>query len=347
MNKLINALLTALLALAIGAAAIALMGQSPWESYVELVKGALVGKFNLGGTLEKFVPLLLTALAFAVASKGAVFNVGVEGELYLGAMAAAWVGTSFGPMPWPVHLSLCFAAAVIAGAMWAMIPGFLKAYWDVNEVCVTILANYVAIFFTSYLVNYPLSSGLGAPQTTPIPDYLMLTRIMPPSMANTGLFLSLAILGVCYWVVHKSTWGYKLRAVGENRHYAEHVGINPRAVMVWAMAASGAMGGIAGAIQVTGVFGCFVDNFSPGLAFDGMLASLIARNDIRLIPILSFFLAALKSGALGMERFTGVPKALVDTVIALFILLASMEGLFNFRFKLRAKSGSKGSVGRG
>ncbi|WP_245522618.1 ABC transporter permease [Thermanaerovibrio velox] len=246
MNKFLNSILTALLALAVGAAAIALMGQNPVESYVELVKGALVGKFNLGGTLEKFVPLLLTALAFSVASKASVFNVGVEGELYLGAMAAAWVGVAFGPMPWPIHLLLCFAAAVLAGALWALVPGYLKAYYDVNEVCVTILANYVAIFFTSYLVNYPLSSGLGAPQTTPVPDYLLLTRIMPPSMANTGLFLSLAILVACYWVVHKSTWGYRLRAVGENRQYAEHVGINSKAVMLWAMAASGAMGGSSG-----------------------------------------------------------------------------------------------------
>ncbi|WP_281744638.1 ABC transporter permease [Thermanaerovibrio acidaminovorans] len=335
MGRYLNGLLTAALALGIGAAAIALMGQSPVEAYVELLKGAFVGKFNLGGTLEKFVPLLLTALAFAVASKASVFNVGVEGELYLGAMAAAWVALSVKSVPAPIHLILCFGAAVLAGGLWAAIPGALKAHYGVNEVCVTILANYVAIFFTSYLVNYPLSSGLGAPQTTPVPDHLMLSRIMPPSMANSGLFIALAILVGTYWVVHKSTLGYRLRAVGENRHYAEHVGIDAKATMIWAMVASGAFGGIAGAIQVLGVFGCFVDNFSPGLAFDGMLASLIARNDIRLIPILSFFLAALKAGALGMERFTGVPKALVDTVIALFILLASMEGLFKFKMGSR------------
>ncbi|ACZ18798.1 inner-membrane translocator [Thermanaerovibrio acidaminovorans DSM 6589] len=335
MGRYLNGLLTAALALGIGAAAIALMGQSPVEAYVELLKGAFVGKFNLGGTLEKFVPLLLTALAFAVASKASVFNVGVEGELYLGAMAAAWVALSVKSVPAPIHLLLCFGAAILAGGLWAAIPGALKAHYGVNEVCVTILANYVAIFFTSYLVNYPLSSGLGAPQTTPVPDHLMLSRIMPPSMANSGLFIALAILVGTYWVVHKSTLGYRLRAVGENRHYAEHVGIDAKATMLWAMVASGAFGGIAGAIQVLGVFGCFVDNFSPGLAFDGMLASLIARNDIRLIPILSFFLAALKAGALGMERFTGVPKALVDTVIALFILLASMEGLFKFKMGSR------------
>ena len=104
------------------------------------------------------------------------------------------------------------------------------------------------------------------------------------------------------------------------------------------MAASGALGGMAGAIQVLGVFGYFMDNFSPGIAFDGMLAALIARNDLRLVPVLAFFLAALKAGALGMERFTGIPKALVDAIIAVFILLAAMEGLFLLRRRARKEA---------
>jgi len=107
--------------------------------------------------------------------------------------------------------------------------------------------------------------------------------------------------------------------------------------MVWGMAASGALGGMAGAIEVMGIYGYFLDNFSPGIAFDGMLAALIARNDIRLVPVLAFFLAALKAGALGMERFTGIPKSLVDAVIAVFILLAAMEGLFVLRRRLKGK----------
>ena len=337
-SALANSLLTVLTALGAGALAMAVMGHSPLEAYAELFRGAFVGKFNLGGTLERFVPLLLTALAFAVSSKVAVFNVGVEGELYLGAIAAAWAGVAFGGMPSSLHISLCLALAMGVGAAWAAVPGALKAYYDVNEVCTTILANYVAVFLTSYLVNHPLASGLGAPQTAPVAQSARLFRLLPPSQANAGLFIALATLVLVYWVVHHSTLGYRMRAVVENRGYAAHVGIRPEPVMVWGMAASGALGGMAGAIQVLGVFGYFVDNFSPGIAFDGMLAALIARNDIRLVPVLAFFLAALKAGALGMERFTGIPKALVDAIIAVFILLAAMEGLFLLRRRVRKEA---------
>ena len=337
-SALANSVFTVLAALGVGALAMAALGHSPLEAYGELFKGAFVGKFNLGGTLERFVPLLLTALACAVSSKVAVFNVGVEGELYLGAIAAAWAGVAFGGMPSPLHIGLCLALAMAVGAAWAAVPGALKAYYDVNEVCTTILANYVAVFLTSYLVNHPLASGLGAPQTAPVAASARLFRLLPPSQANAGLFLALIALGVTYWVVHHSTLGYRMRAVGENRGYAEHVGIRSKPVMVWGMAASGALGGMAGAIQVLGVFGYFVDNFSPGIAFDGMLAALIARNDLRLVPVLAFFLAALKAGALGMERFTGIPKALVDAIIAVFILLAAMEGLFLLRRRDRKEA---------
>jgi simple sugar transport system permease protein len=331
-----NTLLTILASLLVGAVAIALLGYSPLEAYEELFKGAFWGKFNFGGTLERFVPLLLTALAFAVSSKVAVFNVGVEGELYLGAIAAAWIGAMPG-IPGPIHVPLCIAVAMVAGALWAAIPGAMKAYWRVNEVCTTILANYVAIYITSYLVGYPLSAKTGVPQTVPILPSAQLTQFLLPSRANTGIFIALVTLAATWWLVHRSTWGYRLRAVGENPGYAEHVGIRSKATMVWGMAASGALGGMAGAIEVMGIYGYFLDNFSPGIAFDGMLAALIARNDIRLVPVLAFFLAALKAGALGMERFTGIPKSLVDAIIAVFILLAAMEGLFILRRRLGKK----------
>ncbi|MBL3592215.1 MAG: ABC transporter permease [Synergistaceae bacterium] len=339
MNKssTLSTLVTVVVSLLFGAVVVALLGHSPAEAYRELFRGAFWGRFNFGGTLERFVPLLLTALAFAVSSKVAVFNVGVEGELYLGAIAAAWVGAALTGVAAPIHIGLCLMAAMAVGGAWAAIPGALKAYWRVNEVCVTILANYVAIYITSYLVGYPLSAGTGVPQTAALAATARLARILPPSRANSGLFIALAALLVTWWIVHRSTWGYKMRAVGENAGYAEHVGIRSRVTMVWGMVFSGALGGMAGAIEVMGLYGYFLDGFSPGIAFDGMLAALIARNDIRLVPLLAFFLAALKAGSLGMERFTGIPKSLVDAIIAMFILLAAMEGLFLFRRGARGK----------
>jgi simple sugar transport system permease protein len=230
-----------------------------------------------------------------------------------------------------VHIPLCLAVGMIAGGLWAIIPAALKAYWKVNEVCVTILMNYVATYITSYLVAYPLSGKTGVPQTPALASSARLLRIMRPSRANIGIFIAIAALALVWFILTRTTWGYRIRQVGQNPSFAEYAGIRPKATMIWGMIMSGALGGLAGSIEVMGIYGYFLDGFSQGIAFDGMLASLIAKNDLKMVPVLAFFLAVLKTGALGMERFTGVPKALVDSIIAVFILIAAMEGLSMFK----------------
>lgn len=329
-NSLQNAVFTISFSLLLGGVIIWALGYNPIEAYIQLFKGAFVGKLNFGGTLERFVPLLLTALAFAVSAKVSVFNVGVEGELYLGAIFAAWVGFAF-KLPPVLHIAACFFAAMLVGALWAAIPGFLKAYYKVNEVCVTILMNYVAIYITSYLVAQPFSARTGVPQTPMVAESARLFRFLRPSRSNIGVFIAIAALIIVWLILYRTTWGYRIRQVGQNSTFANYVGIHSNATIVCGMMLSGGIGGLAGAIEVMGIYGYFLDGFSPGIAFDGMLASLIAKNDIKMIPFLAFFLAVLKAGALGMERFTGVPKALVDTVIAVFILVAAMEGIAMFK----------------
>lgn len=335
-NDYINTFLSILVSLVVGGIVVALMGFNPLETYKQLFVGAFAGKFNFGGTLEKFVPLMLTGIAFAVSSQVAVFNVGVEGELYLGAIAAAWAGFAIKGLPAFVHIPLCLAIAMAVGALWGAIPGSLKAYFGVNEVCVTILLNYVAQYLASFLVNYPLSAHGGTPQTPQIAASATLKQIMLPSRANTGLFIAIVAVIIIYWIVFHTTYGYKMRSVGTNFHYTEYIGIDAKKTMVSGMMLSGAIGGLAGAIEVMGIYGYFLDSFSNGIAFDGMLAALIAKNNFILTPILAMFLAVLKSGALSMERFTGVPKSLVDAIIATFILLATMEGLFTIRKRKKA-----------
>ena len=336
-SKYINLLLTIVVSMLIGAAIMLALGFDPLEAYFQLFKGAFVGKLNLGTTLQKFVPLLLTSMAFAISSKVGVFNVGVEGELYLGAMAAAWVGFTFIGLPAPIHIVFTFAFAMLVGAAWAYIPGSLKARWGVNEVCVTILMNYVAIFITSYLVNGPFSAKTGVPQTPAVAAGVKLTQFMKPSQAHTGLFVAIAAVAIIFWLMSSSTIGYKFTSVGLNPLHAQYVGIDPKKTMIRAMMLSGAVGGMAGCIEVLGVYGYFLDNFSSGIAMDGMLAALIVKSDIKMVPFMAFFLAVLKSGALGMERYTGVPKAIVDTIIAVFIVFATMEALFTFQKKRKVK----------
>lgn len=341
----ISLILSLLTAFVIGAIIILIMGFNPIEGYIQLFKGAFKGNFNFGGTLQIFVPLMLSALAFAVAAKVGIFNIGVEGELYLGAIAAAWVGASLTGLPAIVHIPICLLVAGIAGAAWAFIPGYLKAYFDVNEVTVTILLNYVAIFFTNYLVNGSLSAQSGVAKTKDIMESAKLSLIMKPSRANAGLFIAIGILALCYWLIFHTSIGYRIRAVGINKKFSEYIGIREKRIMVLGMMISGVIGGVAGGIEVMGVYGYFLGNFSVGIGFDGMLIALIAKNDLKMIPFMSFFIAILKAGALGMERFTGIPKSLIDIIIAIFILLVAMEGLYERRKKKNiAVSNEKSTV---
>jgi len=332
-------LLTMLLALAIGALFILFIGENPLEAYGALIRGAFNGKLKIGTTLASFTPLLLTSCAFAVAAKAGAFNVGVEGEVFLGGITAAYIGINWTFLPAPVLLIVCFLGAMIVAALWALIPAVLKAYYRVSEVCVTILMNSVALYITSYLVRGPMSAGVANAQSLPVTANL--PQFMKPSSVNAGLFIALITVVFMIWVLNKTTFGYKVKTVGTNPSHAEYVGISPKKIFIQSMMLSGALGGMAGCIEVLGVHGYFLNNFAAGLGSNGMLASLIVKNNLVFAPFMSFFLAVLKSGAMGMQQSTGVPKSIVDTITAVFIIVATMELLFQFKDKKNKKEKSK------
>lgn len=340
-QKIINLLITVVISMLVGAVLIGVLGNNPWQAYGALFQGAFVGKLNFGTTLANFAPLLLTAYAFIIPADASFFNCGVEGELYLGAITAAFVGYNFKGLPGSLHIVLCFLCAMIVGALWSLIPAVLKVRWNVNEVCVTILMNYVAMYIASYLVNGPMSAKTGTAQTPAVADNTQLAKFLVPSQANTGIFIAIAVTIFLYWMMNHSTVGYEIRSVGQNPHFSEYIGISPVKSMVNSMLISGAIGGMTGCIFVLGVYGYFLDNFSMGIAFNGMLAALIVGNDYKLTPFLAFFIAALQSGAQGMERNTGVPKSIVDVIISIFIIFATMEALFSFLSKKKKNSTAK------
>lgn len=319
-------------ALLIGVIIMAAIGENPIEGFYQLFRGAVGNKFNLGSTLEKFVPLLLTGLAYMVAERAGMFNMGVEGELYLGALAAAAIAiylprTLSG---WLI-VTLSIMGSMLVGALWALIPALLKLHLRVNEVCSTILFNYIAIYFTTFMVLEPMDGGASSPQSLPIASQAVLPKIMPPSRANIGLFFALIILIVVWWFFDRTTLGYRINQSGQNPLFAQTMGISPRKYSTIGMMLSGALGGIAGALEVLGIYGMFLGNFSNNMAFDGMLAALIAEGSYVALGVLSLFIAALKVGALGMERYTMLPQSLIDTIIACFILFATMKRLFQVK----------------
>ena len=335
----LNFLLSLLLPFALGALIVYLLGHDPQQAIRALFRGAFVGRLSLGTTLQKWVPILLTGLAFCITAQVKYFNLGVEGCFYMGALFSAGAGFLITGLPWHLHIPLCFFIGTFAGAAWAAIPGFLRTKWQVNESCSTIMFNYVAMQFASFMIINPWSAQSAASQTVPILKSAELSRLMPPSRANSGLFMALALYAAVFWMIRKTRLGFKLRSTGANPFFTDYVGIDTKRAVILATALSGATGGFAGAIETLGVYGNIIDGFSGWSAFDGMLAALISKNNLWLLPVYSFMIAALKTGALGMERFTGVPKALIDTLIALLIILLSMDNIF--RFSRRADSAFK------
>ena len=339
LSSLRKILLTMFLALAIGALFIIGIGENPIDAYGALLKGAFSGKLRLGTTLAGFTPLLLTSIAFAVAAKAGAFNVGVEGEVFLGGITAAYIGVNWTFLPKPFLYLACFLGAMAVAAVWAYIPAALKAYYGVNEVCTTILMNTVALYITSYLVSGPMSAGTANAQSLPVT--VTLHQFMKPSSANVGILIAIAVVLIVIYMLNKTSWGYKIRTVGLNPSHAAYVGISSRRVFISAMMLSGMLGGIAGCIEVLGVHGYFLNNFATGLGSNGMLASLIVKNNMIFTPFMAFFLAVLKAGAMGMQQTTGVPKALVDTITAVFIIIATMETAFQFKQKRKLKKEEK------
>ena len=335
LSSLRKILLTMFLALAIGTLFIIGIGENPIDAYGALLKGAFSGKLRLGTTLAGFTPLLLTSIAFAVAAKAGAFNVGVEGEVFLGGITAAYIGVNWTFLPKPFLYLACFLGAMAVAAAWAYIPAALKAYYGVNEVCTTILMNTVALYITSYLVSGPMSAGTANAQSLPVT--VTLHQFMKPSSANVGILIAIAVVLIVIYMLNKTSWGYKIRTVGLNPSHADYVGISSRRVFISAMMLSGMLGGIAGCIEVLGVHGYFLNNFATGLGSNGMLASLIVKNNMIFTPFMAFFLAVLKAGAMGMQQTTGVPKALVDTITAVFIIIATMETAFQFKQKRKLK----------
>ena len=270
-DGIIRILLTMVLALLIGAILIVAIGEDPILAYKALLKGAFVGKLSLGTTLASFTPLILTSTAFVVAATAGAFNVGVEGEVFLGGLVAAYIGYKWTFLPAPLLYIACFAGAMLVTACWAFIPAYLKAYYNVSEVCSTILMNSVALYITSYFVSGPMSAGSANPQSPPVA--VRLHQFMRPSSANVGLFLAIAIVLGIIWMLYKTSLGYRFRLVGTNPRFADYSGIDSKKVFIQAMMLSGMLGGIAGTIEVLGVYGYFLNNFATGLGSNGMLAA--------------------------------------------------------------------------
>ena len=331
--------LTLLVALIMGAIVMELSGKDSLGAYQVLFESALGSKTAIANTLLAATPLIFSGLGGAIAFRAGVFNVGVEGAIYVGAFGAAWVGFTFLGLPGAVLIPLGFLMAAVVGGIWCYFPGLLKARLNVNEIVTTIMLNYVAILLTSYLVNYPFRlPGLANAMSAEVAPQALLARLAPPSQLSTGFIIAVIAAIVIAFLFKRLRLGFELRTVGDNPMFARWSGMPAAGVIEKVMFISGLLGGLAGAVQVLGVNYRFVANFSPGYGFTGIAIALLARNSPLGTLLAALLFGILRSGSSTMEIFTNVPRDLITVLEATVILFVALE--FSLSRLRRKQNGS-------
>lgn len=327
------------LAFLIGAILIAATQKSliaPWESYKALFLGAFGSISAWAATLARTTPLLLTGLAVAVALRAGLFNIGGQGQMVVGGLAAAWAGFAL-PAPAPALLPLCLLAGMLGGAVWAYLPVLLKEKRGAHEVITAILLNYAATKITQYLAAGPLKAPGETPQTPEVAA--LLPRLHPEQDVHAGLFVGITAVIALTFAITRTVWGYETRTVGSGPEAAKAAGIDPTRVRLNAFLLSGALAGLAGAVVVCGEtpFRRFPADFSSlGYGFEGLAVAMLAgAGPLWLVAPAALLFGALGAGAEAMAFDVGTPKQLVFVVEAILIgaLTAKIPGALRPRVR--------------
>ena len=337
LNTTARVVITLEMALIAGGLVLELSGKDALDTYRVLFEWGLGTQRARANSLLAATPLIFTGLGTAIAFRAGIFNVGVEGSLYMGALAAAWVGFTFTTLPGLLLIGLAFVAAGIAGGIWGLVPGYLKARLRVDEVVTTIMLNYVAIEFTSYMVQSGpfFVPGLANAMSPTIAEQARLPRLVPRSQFNSSFFVALACVVAMIWLIQRTKFGYEARLTGDNALFARWSGVLVGATILKVMFVSGLLGGLAGAGQVLGVHYNFTARFSRGFGFDGLTIALLARNSPLGVLIGALLFGVLRSGGSTIELFTDVPIDLVDIVQALIIFFVAIDLSLDFLARRR------------
>ena len=331
---LMSSALAVLLALAVGAIFILISNDDPIEAYRALLNGAFGGRRAIAETLVASTPMILGGLAFAVAARAGLFNIGIEGQLVMGSLAGALVGAANLGLPAIVYVPLAIFVGGLVGGLWGAIPGVLKARSGASEVITTIMLNYIAFQISSYMVTSAGSwfSLIDAVQqaTKKVVPAARLPIILDGTRLHAGFLFALGAAIVLWYVLFRTTFGYKIRTVGLSPGAAAFAGINWGRTVILAMFVSGFLGGIAGAIEANGLLGRHYDNRS-GYGFTAIAVGLVGRNHPLGVIVAGILFGVLRSGANGMQNEAGTSKELVLILQGLVILSISAIAAFEYR----------------
>lgn len=335
--NLVNALLpvfAVLLAFGVGVILLLALGANPFEAYYALINGALGNVSGITQALTKATPLLLVGVGICIAFRGGVINIGGEGQIIVGATAATALSLAAASLPSLILLPLTLAVGALAGALWGGIAGFLKAKLNVNEILSTVMLNQIALQLMNFLLRGPMldpkqiEAGTNIPQSAALPDQVWLTRLVPRTLFHSGAILAVVLAILVYFLLWRTTIGYRIRAVGLNPAAARYAGIPVAQYVMLSLVLSGAFAGLAGAVEVTGVHHRMIEGLSGGYGFSGIVAALFGKlHPLGTIPA-SFLFGALLVGADKMQRTVQVPNSLVVVLNGLVVLFVVASELY-------------------
>ena len=343
-QPLIGPVVAIVIAVIVGGVLVALLGENPVEVYWTLINGSLVGWPNLSVALQMTTPLIFTGLAVAVSFRAGLWNIGAEGQMLVGALFAGVVGYAVDLPTW-LHIPACLVAAMVGGALWALVPALLRVYLNVNELVVCLMMNPIALLSTGYVATRVLKAPGPTNKLPDIADTAMLPNFSLFSQLNAGIFIALTCCALVYFLNVATVRGFEWKIIGLNPRFAYYGGVNVKRNAIAVMAVSGAIAGLGGAEQVMGVYKAFYDNFSPGYGFDGIAVAMLANSSPLGVILAAFLFGALNAGSAVLQMMTGVSKYLVQVLQFIIVLILAAQFSWAWIRRRRAPSAPGAPVG--
>lgn len=346
LRRLLVPALSIVTSLVIGGVIIALSGSDPIAGYVGLWQGAFGESKSIIETLIKTTPYIFAGLAVAMGIRGGLFNIGVEGQLFVGSIFAVIAGYVV-ELPPLLHVAFALLCGALGGALWAAIPGLLRAYTGAHEVITTIMTNYIAL----RIINWTISRGgplrpprNPLPETYRVLDSARLPVLIPDTRLHIGVIMAVVAAVVIYWLLWRTPLGFEIRTVGLSHSAARYAGINVKRTVVLTMCFSGALAGLGGAVQVLGLKGFFTTGFNVGLGFDSIAVAMLGGSHPFGVMLSALLFGTLDAGAATMQLRTQVPRDIVVIVQGLMLMFAAAPLLTRELYRLRKPAEEEAAV---
>ncbi len=322
-----------LMILLVSCVLILMVGSSVTTSLSSFVRGIVGSSYSLAEVLVRATPLILAALGVSVGFRTGFLNIGAEGQIYLGAIAVTWLGMTFPNLPAPIMMVSALLLGSLAGGLWALLPGLLKAKFGLSEVINTIMLNYIAINLVGILVRTSLKDpSYPYPMSPMLPDSMNFIMVLPPTRLHAGLLLALVCTALVYLLMFRTSFGFCMRAVGLNPRSCLCSGISVGRYVMFSSLLSGALCALAGVSEIAGLHHRLIEGISPSYGYLAIIVSLLGRNHPVLILFSSLGIAALQVGSMAMQRSSGVPTSIASIIMGLtVIMILSRRHLFRCR----------------